>query len=172
MGRGGGPLERNGHQAGDPARSADGAARSEAGRKASRRGFPAVLPLRRANPRSGCFRAGDPAGAGRKHRLEPDSQLPPLPRWHTADSVGAAAGIAAEAEKVVAEGVNKLRQKDRSFVMVTHYQRLLNYIVPDFVHVLIDGRIAKSGGKELAFRLEEKGYDWVNVDPEPAAKTS
>jgi Fe-S cluster assembly ATP-binding protein len=61
----------------------------------------------------------------------------------------------------VADGVNKLRSKDRSFVVVTHYQRLLNYIVPDFVHVLAGGRIVKSGGKELALALEEKGYDWL-----------
>jgi Fe-S cluster assembly ATP-binding protein len=57
--------------------------------------------------------------------------------------------------------VNKLRRPDRAIIVVTHYQRLLNYIVPDFVHVLVDGRIAKSGGKELALELEQKGYDWV-----------
>jgi Fe-S cluster assembly ATP-binding protein len=57
--------------------------------------------------------------------------------------------------------VNKLRRPDNAFIVVTHYQRLLNYIVPDFVHVLVDGRIVKSGGKELALELEAKGYDWV-----------
>ena len=57
--------------------------------------------------------------------------------------------------------MNKLRRKDNAVIVVTHYQRLLNYIVPDFVHVLVDGKIVKSGGKELALELEEKGYDWV-----------
>jgi len=61
----------------------------------------------------------------------------------------------------VADGVNKLRRKDNAVLVVTHYQRLLNYIIPDFVHVLIDGRIVKSGGRDLALQLEEKGYDWV-----------
>ena len=81
-------------------------------------------------------------------------------------------GLDIDALKTVAEGVNKLRKPERSFVLVTHYQRLLNFVVPDFVHVLIDGRIAKSGDKELAFHLEEKGYDWVKVEPEPAEKSS
>jgi len=75
-------------------------------------------------------------------------------------------GLDIDALKVVANGVNQLRAPERSMIVVTHYQRLLNYIVPDFVHVLVDGRIAKSGTKELAFRLEEKGYDWVKVEPE------
>ena len=75
-------------------------------------------------------------------------------------------GLDIDALKTVAEAVNKLRSKDRSFVVVTHYQRLLNYIVPDQVHVLADGRIARSGGKELAFELEDRGYDWIR---EPAA---
>jgi Fe-S cluster assembly ATP-binding protein len=57
--------------------------------------------------------------------------------------------------------VNKLKRPDNATIVVTHYQRLLNYIVPDFVHVLVNGRIAKSGGKELALELEDKGYDWV-----------
>jgi len=70
-------------------------------------------------------------------------------------------GLDIDALRTVADGVNKLRSKDRSFVVVTHYQRLLNYIVPDFVHVLAGGRIVKSGGKELALALEEKGYDWL-----------
>jgi Fe-S cluster assembly ATP-binding protein len=65
----------------------------------------------------------------------------------------------------VADGVNKMRSKNRSFLIVTHYQRLLNYIVPDYVHVLANGRIVRSGGKELALELEEKGYDWLT---EPA----
>jgi len=70
-------------------------------------------------------------------------------------------GLDIDALRIVAAGVNKLRSPDRSFVVVTHYQRLLNYIVPDFVHVLYGGRIVKSGGKELAHELEARGYDWV-----------
>ena len=70
-------------------------------------------------------------------------------------------GLDIDALKTVAEAVNKLRAPDRSFVVVTHYQRLLNYIVPDVVHVLVDGRIMKTGGKDLALKLEEQGYDWV-----------
>lgn len=70
-------------------------------------------------------------------------------------------GLDIDALRVVANGVNKLRSKDRSFVVITHYQRLLEYIVPDFVHVLYNGRIVKSGKKELALELEEKGYDWI-----------
>lgn len=70
-------------------------------------------------------------------------------------------GLDIDALKAVADGVNQLRSPDRSFVVVTHYQRLLNYIVPDFVHVLHQGRIAKSGGKELALELEAKGYSWI-----------
>ncbi len=70
-------------------------------------------------------------------------------------------GLDIDALRIVANGVNKLRSKDNAFIVVTHYQRLLNYIVPDYVHVLVDGRIVESGGKELALRLEEEGYDWV-----------
>jgi Fe-S cluster assembly ATP-binding protein len=70
-------------------------------------------------------------------------------------------GLDIDALRVVAEGVNKLRRPDNATVVVTHYQRLLNYIVPDFVHVLAGGRIIRSGGKELALELEEKGYDWL-----------
>ena len=70
-------------------------------------------------------------------------------------------GLDIDALKIVAKGVNTLRSKDRSIIVVTHYQRLLNYIVPDFVHVLYDGRIVKSGTKELALELEEKGYGWL-----------
>jgi Fe-S cluster assembly ATP-binding protein len=75
-------------------------------------------------------------------------------------------GLDIDALRIVADGVNKLRTKDNSTVVVTHYQRLLNYIVPDFVHVLVDGRIVKSGGKELALVLEEKGYDWLREEIE------
>ncbi|MGI8402620.1 MAG: Fe-S cluster assembly ATPase SufC [Gemmatimonadaceae bacterium] len=70
-------------------------------------------------------------------------------------------GLDIDALRIVAEGVNKLRSPENATIVVTHYQRLLNYIVPDFVHVLANGRIVKSGGKELALELEEKGYDWV-----------
>ncbi len=70
-------------------------------------------------------------------------------------------GLDIDALKIVANGVNALRDGTRSFIIVTHYQRLLDYIVPDFVHVLYNGRIVKSGGKELAHELEAKGYDWV-----------
>ena len=72
-------------------------------------------------------------------------------------------GLDIDALRTVADGVNKLRSSERSFIVVTHYQRLLNYIVPDVVHVLAGGRIMRSGGKELALALEEKGYDWVTT---------
>jgi Fe-S cluster assembly ATP-binding protein len=77
-------------------------------------------------------------------------------------------GLDIDALRTVADGVNKLRDESRSFIVVTHYQRLLNYIVPDHVHVLSQGRIVKSGGKQLALELEEKGYDWL-VDHHVAA---
>jgi Fe-S cluster assembly ATP-binding protein len=70
-------------------------------------------------------------------------------------------GLDIDALKVVANGVNKLKSKDNAVVVITHYQRLLDYIVPDFVHVLYNGKIVKSGGKELALELEKKGYDWL-----------
>jgi len=72
-------------------------------------------------------------------------------------------GLDIDALKIVAKGVNTMRSKDRAIVLVTHYQRLLNHIVPDFVHVLVDGRIAKSGGPELALELEDKGYSWADA---------
>ncbi len=70
-------------------------------------------------------------------------------------------GLDIDALRIVANGVNKLKSKDNAVVVITHYQRLLEYIVPDFVHVLHNGKIVKSGGKELALELEEKGYDWI-----------
>ena len=70
-------------------------------------------------------------------------------------------GLDIDALRIVADGVNKLRRPDNSAIVVTHYQRLLNYIIPDYVHVLANGRIVKSGGKELALELEERGYDWL-----------
>ncbi len=78
-------------------------------------------------------------------------------------------GLDIDALRIVAGGVNKLRASDRSFVVVTHYQRLLNYIVPDHVHVLSNGRIAMSGGKDLALELEAKGYEWVESAAEAVA---
>jgi len=76
-------------------------------------------------------------------------------------------GLDIDALRIVANGVNALRREDRAMVLITHYQRLLDYIVPDFVHVLYDGRIAKSGTKELALELESKGYDWIKSEVVP-----
>ncbi|RRB02194.1 Fe-S cluster assembly ATPase SufC [Larkinella rosea] len=75
-------------------------------------------------------------------------------------------GLDIDALRIVAEGVNQLRSPERATIVVTHYQRLLDYIVPDYVHVLYKGRIVKSGPKELAFELEEKGYDWIKAEVE------
>ena len=72
-------------------------------------------------------------------------------------------GLDIDALKIVADGVNAMRRADRAFLLVTHYQRLLNYVVPDVVHVLVDGRIIRSGGKELALELEDKGYGWLEA---------
>lgn len=72
-------------------------------------------------------------------------------------------GLDIDALKIVANGVNKLKTKDNATIVITHYQRLLDYIIPDFVHVLYDGKIVKSGGKELALELEEKGYEWLRA---------
>lgn len=77
-------------------------------------------------------------------------------------------GLDIDALRIVAEGVNTLRSPERATIVVTHYQRLLDYIVPDFVHVLYKGRIVKSGSKELALELEEKGYDWIKAEVETA----
>ena len=81
-------------------------------------------------------------------------------------------GLDIDALKIVAGGVNSLRSPQRSIIIVTHYQRLLSYIVPDYVHVLVDGRIVKSGGKGLALELEEKGYAWVEDEARAAAATT
>jgi Fe-S cluster assembly ATP-binding protein len=78
-------------------------------------------------------------------------------------------GLDIDALRIVASGVNRLRGPERAMIVVTHYQRLLNYIVPDFVHVLVDGRIVASGGKEMALELEEKGYSWLEKEPAPAS---
>src|SRR5579871_646949 len=79
-------------------------------------------------------------------------------------------GLDIDALKIVSKGVNAMRSPERAIVLVTHYQRLLNHIVPDYVHVLVDGRIAKSGGPELALELEEKGYSWADREPVGASR--
>ena len=73
-------------------------------------------------------------------------------------------GLDIDALRIVASGVNKLKTKENASIVITHYQRLLDYIVPDFVHILFDGKIVKTGTKELALELEEKGYDWIKKD--------
>ena len=78
-------------------------------------------------------------------------------------------GLDIDALKIVAEGVNRLRSPERSMIVITHYQRLLDYIVPDQVHVLSEGRVVRSGGRELALELEEHGYGWIKTEPAPAA---
>ena len=75
-------------------------------------------------------------------------------------------GLDIDALRIVANGVNSLRSKENTFIIITHYQRLLDYIIPDFVHVLFNGRIVKSGGKELALELEKRGYDWIKKEQE------
>lgn len=75
-------------------------------------------------------------------------------------------GLDIDALRIVANGVNKLKSPNNATIVITHYQRLLDYIVPDFVHVLYNGKIVKSGGKELALELEEKGYDWIKNELE------
>jgi Fe-S cluster assembly ATP-binding protein len=81
-------------------------------------------------------------------------------------------GLDIDALRIVAKGVNAMRSSDRAMLVVTHYQRLLNHIVPDFVHVLVDGRIVRSGGPELALELEEKGYAWIEGEARPTASVS
>jgi len=75
-------------------------------------------------------------------------------------------GLDIDALRIVAEGINRFRSKSNAVILVTHYQRILSYVVPDYVHVLLNGRIVRSGGKELALQLEEKGYDWVKEESE------
>ena len=81
-------------------------------------------------------------------------------------------GLDIDALRVVANGVNRLAHKDNAIVLVTHYQRMLNYVVPDYVHVMESGRIIKTGGKELALELEKRGYDWVSVEHAAAARAT
>jgi Fe-S cluster assembly ATP-binding protein len=80
-------------------------------------------------------------------------------------------GLDIDALRIVANGVNALQSKERAMIVITHYQRLLDYIVPDFVHVLFEGRIVKSGTKELAFELEEKGYAWIEEQVQTSQPT-
>jgi Fe-S cluster assembly ATP-binding protein len=96
---------------------------------------------------------------GEKKRNEIFQMAVLEPRFAVLDETDS--GLDIDALKVVADGVNALRGEDRGFLLITHYQRLLNYIVPDFVHVLVEGRIVRSGGKELALELEEKGYGFI-----------
>jgi Fe-S cluster assembly ATP-binding protein len=79
-------------------------------------------------------------------------------------------GLDIDALKIVANGVTSLRGPERAIIVVTHYQRLLNYVIPDYVHVLVDGRIVRSGGKELALTLEEKGYGWAEQESQATAR--
>ncbi len=81
-------------------------------------------------------------------------------------------GLDIDALRIVAQGVNAMRSPNRAMIVVTHYQRLLNYIIPDFVHVLVDGRIVRSGGAELALELEEKGYGWIETEARQTAPAS
>lgn len=82
-----------------------------------------------------------------------------MPFWDETDS-----GLDIDALRIVANGVNKLKGEDNAVMVITHYQRLLDHIIPDFVHVLFDGKIVKSGDKNLALELEEKGYDWIKQE--------
>ena len=97
---------------------------------------------------------------GEKKRAEILAMALLAPRMAVLDETDS--GLDIDALKIVANGVNQLRREDNAQLVITHYQRLLDYIVPDFVHVLSDGRIVKSGGKELALELEDKGYDWIS----------
>jgi len=104
---------------------------------------------------------------GEKKRNEMFQMALMEPRLAILDEVDS--GLDIDALRIVADAVNAMRQADRSFLIITHYQRLLEYIVPDFVHVLLNGRIVKSGGKELALELEEKGYAWVEEQNQTAS---
>ncbi|MDY6816082.1 MAG: Fe-S cluster assembly ATPase SufC [Pseudomonadota bacterium] len=107
---------------------------------------------------------------GEKKRNEIMQALLLQPRLAILDETDS--GLDIDALKVVSDGVNALRSEDRAIVMVTHYQRLLNHIVPDYVHVLAGGRIIKSGGRELALELEEKGYGWLGIKDEETADSA
>ena len=99
---------------------------------------------------------------GEKKRNEIFQMAMLEPRFAVLDETDS--GLDIDALRIVSNGVNSMRSPDRSFLVITHYQRLLDYIVPDFVHVLVDGKIVLSGDKDLALKLEEKGYDWIKED--------
>ena len=99
---------------------------------------------------------------GEKKRNEILQMLTLEPKLSILDETDS--GLDIDALKIVANGVNKLKSEDNAVLVITHYQRLLDHIVPDYVHVLFDGKIVKSGGKELAFELEKKGYDWIKEE--------
>jgi len=96
---------------------------------------------------------------GEKKRNEIMQMAVLNPRFAVLDETDS--GLDIDSMRIVADGVNKLRNKNNAMLVITHYQRLLNYVVPDFVHILVDGRIVKSSGKELALEVEDKGYDWL-----------
>lgn len=104
----------------------------------------------------------DGFSGGEKKRNEILQMMVLEPKYAVLDETDS--GLDIDALKIVAKGVNAMRSPDRGFLIITHYQRLLDYIVPDVVHVMADGRIVKSGGKELALELEEKGYDWIEKE--------
>ena len=104
---------------------------------------------------------------GEKKRCEILQMAMLDPRFAILDETDS--GLDIDALKVVAHGVNSLRGPDLGIMLITHYQRLLNYVIPDFVHVMVQGRIVRSGGKELALELEEKGYDWIRDHAEEPA---
>jgi len=104
---------------------------------------------------------------GEKKRNEILQMMMLEPRYAVLDETDS--GLDIDALKIVAKGVNAMRAPERGMLVITHYQRLLDYIVPDVVHVMASGRIVKSGGKELALELEEKGYDWVHQELAPAS---
>src|SRR5256886_5318481 len=108
-----------------------------------------------------CLRrsVNDGFSGGEKKRNEIFQMAVLEPKLAILDETGS--GLDIDALKVVSDGVNKLKRPDNAQFVITHYQRLLNYIIPDYVHVLFDGRIVRSGGKKLALELEEKGYDWI-----------
>ncbi len=108
---------------------------------------------------------GFSGGEKKKHEVFQMSLL--HPRFAILDETDS--GLDIDALRTVADGVNKMRDNERSFMVITHYQRLLEYIIPDVVHVMIDGRIVKSGPKELAIELDTKGYDWVREEVSAAA---
>jgi len=104
----------------------------------------------------------DGFSGGEKKRNEILQMMVLEPKYAVLDETDS--GLDIDALKIVAQGVNAMRSPDRGFVVITHYQRLLDYIVPDVVHVMHDGRIVKTGGKDLALELEEKGYDWITEE--------